>query len=118
MEVWSLGARWSFVGNDRRHLGHGSMDAPLTGFAGAAERLGRDIKAPTLLEQGPSEVRAAARAFNHMQEQLRHLIDDRTQFAAAIAHDLGTPITRLRLRADEIENEGQRCKILADLAQM
>lgn len=91
---------------------------PLTDFARAAENLGRDIKAPPLSEQGPSEVRTAAQAFNHMQEQLRHLIDDRTQFAAAIAHDLGTPITRLRLRAEEIENEEQRCKILADLTQM
>ncbi len=91
---------------------------PLTAFARAAERLGRDIKAPQLSEQGPSEVRAAAKAFNHMQEQLQHMIEDRTQFAAAIAHDLGTPITRLRLRAEEIESEEQRCKILADLAQM
>jgi len=91
---------------------------PLTSFARAAERLGRDIKAAPLSEQGPSEVRAAAKAFNHMQEQLQHMIDDRTQFAAAIAHDLGTPITRLRLRAEEIESDEQRCKILADLAQM
>jgi signal transduction histidine kinase len=91
---------------------------PLTAFARAAERLGTDIKAPPLPEHGPSEVRAAAQAFNRMQEQLRKLIDDRIQLAAAIAHDLGTPITRLRLRAEEIENEEQRGKILADLAQM
>jgi len=91
---------------------------PLTAFARAAERLGRDIKASPLSERGPSEVRAAAQAFNRMQERLRHLIDDRIQLAAAIAHDLGTPITRLRLRAAEIENEEQRGKILDDLAQM
>jgi signal transduction histidine kinase len=63
-------------------------------------------------------VRAAARTFNRMQERLRRLIDDRTQLAAAIAHDLGTPITRLRLRAEDIENEEQRAKFLEDLAQM
>lgn len=91
---------------------------PLTVFARAAERLGQDLKIPPLDEKGPSEVRAAARAFNRMQEQLRRLIDDKTQLAAAIAHDLGTPITRLRLRAEEIENEEQRDKILGDLAQM
>ena len=91
---------------------------PLTAFARAAERLGRDINAPPLSEQGPSEVRAAAQAFNRMQEQLRRLIDDRTQLAAAITHDLGTPITRLRLRAEEIESEENRTKILEDLAQM
>lgn len=91
---------------------------PLTAFAQAADRLRQDIKSPPLSETGPSEVRAAAQAFNRMQEQLRRLIDDRTQLAAAIAHDLGTPITRLRLRAEEIESEEQRTKILDDLAQM
>lgn len=91
---------------------------PLTTFASAAERLGRDIKSPPLAEAGPSEVRSAAKAFNRMQEQLGRLIDDRTQLAAAIAHDLGTPITRLRLRAEEIEDAEQRGKILADLMQM
>lgn len=91
---------------------------PLTAFASAAERLGTDIKAPPLSEEGPSEVRAAAQAFNRMQEQLRRLIDDRTQLAAAIAHDLGTPLTRLRLRAEEIESDESRSKILSDLAQM
>lgn len=91
---------------------------PLTAFARAADRLRQDIKSPPLSETGPLEVRAAAQAFNRMQEQLRRLIDDRTQLAAAIAHDLGTPITRLRLRAEEIESEEQRTKILDDLAQM
>ena len=91
---------------------------PLTAFAQAAERLGGDINAPPLLERGPVEVRTAAQAFNLMQDQLRRLIEDRTQLAAAIAHDLGTPITRLRLRAEEIENEEQRAKFLGDLAQM
>jgi len=91
---------------------------PLTAFARAAERLGSDIRSPPLAVRGPSEVRAAAQAFNRMQERLRHLIDDRIQLAAAIAHDLGTPITRLRLRAEEIENISQRQKILDDLGQM
>lgn len=91
---------------------------PLTTFARAAERLGDDINAPALLEHGPAEVRAAAQAFNGMQEQLRRLIEDRTRLAAAIAHDLGTPVTRLRLRAEEIEDNEQRAKFLDDLAQM
>lgn len=91
---------------------------PLTTLVHAAERLGGDINAQPLPEKGPSEVRAAANAFNRMQEKLRSLIEDRTCFAAAIAHDLGTPITRLRLRAEEIANEEQRVKFLKDLAQM
>lgn len=64
------------------------------------------------------EVRRAARTVNLMQERIRRLVDDRTAFAAAIAHDLGTPITRLHLRAHEVEEEATRSRMLADLEQM
>lgn len=53
-----------------------------------------------------------------MQERIQRLVDDRTAFAAAIAHDLGTPITRLHLRAHEIEEVATRSRLLADLDQM
>ncbi len=92
--------------------------APLALFAWAAERLGRDVNAPDLSEDGPREVQKVARAFNEMQRRLRHLIRSRTQMLAAISHDLRTPITRLRLRAEFVENDDQRSKMLADLAQM
>jgi signal transduction histidine kinase len=91
---------------------------PLTRFAAAAERFGTDIHAPPLAERGPYEVRAATRTLNVMQERIRRLVEDRTAFAAAIAHDLGTPITRLHLRAHEIEEESTRTRIIADLEQM
>lgn len=91
---------------------------PLTFFATAAERLGADIHAPPLSEKGPIEVRTAARAFNLMQDRIRRLVQDRVAFAAAIAHDLGTPITRLHLRAEEIPDAEARQPILADLDQM
>lgn len=91
---------------------------PLTQFAAAAEQFGTDIHSPALSETGPSEVRTAARAVNLMQERIRRLVEDRTAFAAAIAHDLGTPITRLHLRAHEIEEEATRSRMLADLEQM
>jgi signal transduction histidine kinase len=91
---------------------------PLTQFEAAAERLGTDIHAPPLAECGPMEVRTAARTFNLMQERIRRFVEDRTAFAAAIAHDLGTPITRLHLRAHEIEDEGMRNLMLSDLEQM
>lgn len=91
---------------------------PLTQFAAAAEQFGTDIHSPALPETGPSEVRTAARTVNLMQERIRRLVEDRTAFAAAIAHDLGTPITRLHLRAHEIEEEGTRSRMLADLEQM
>jgi len=91
---------------------------PLTGFAQAAERLGVDVNAPPLSETGPREVRRAAHAFNEMQHRIRRFVEDRTQMVAAIAHDLGTPITRLRLRAEYVEDEKQQRKMLADLDEM
>jgi signal transduction histidine kinase len=91
---------------------------PLTYFAAAAERLGTDIQAPPLSEQGPFEVRTAAKAFNRMQDRIRRLIEDRIALAAAIAHDLGTPLTRLRLRVEEIGDEEIRRPIFQDLQQM
>jgi len=92
--------------------------APLALFAGAAERLGRDVNAPDLAEDGAREVYRAASAFNEMKRRLRSLIDDRTQMLAAISHDLRTPITRLRLRAEFIEDREQQQKMLIDLEQM
>jgi signal transduction histidine kinase len=91
---------------------------PLTQFAAAAERFGTDVHAPPLAERGPYEVRTAAHTFNLMQERILRLVEDRTALAAAIAHDLGTPITRLQLRAHEIEDERMRDQVLADLEQM
>ena len=91
------------------------LTAPYALFANAAERLGRDINAESLSEKGPREVRAAARAFNLMQERLRRFIGDRDQLVAAISHDLRTPVTRLRLRAEFVEDSDQRARMLADL---
>jgi signal transduction histidine kinase len=91
---------------------------PLAEMAAAAERLGRDVKAPPLPINGPREVRAAALAFNRMQRRLKRFVDDRVQMVAAISHDLRTPITRLKLRAEFIEDDEQRMKMLADLDEM
>jgi signal transduction histidine kinase len=91
---------------------------PLSLFASAAERLGTDIHAPRLIEEGPSEVRTAAHAFNVMQDRIRRLVQDRIAVSAAIAHDLGTPITRLHLKAEEIGDAEVRASMLADLDQM
>lgn len=94
------------------------MTGPLGTIADAADRLGRDMQTPPLPETGASEVRRAAGAFNRMQERLRGLLDARTRMLAAISHDLRTPITRLRLRAEFVDDEEQREKTLADLSEM
>lgn len=87
-------------------------------FVSGAERLGNNIHAAPLPETGPAEVQIAAGVLNRMQERIRRLLADRTALAAAIAHDLGTPVTRLHLRAHEIEDVDTRTRILDDLAQM
>ncbi len=91
---------------------------PLTVLTKAADRLGRDVLAPPVEIRGPREVMDAANAFNRMQGRIRRFIEDRTQMIAAISHDLRTPITRLKLRAEFIEDDEQRLKILADLDEM
>lgn len=91
---------------------------PIVHLAAAAERLGIEGNVSMLEEAGAPEMRSAARAFNTMQLRLRRLIDDRTQMLAAISHDLKTPITRLRLRAEFVENPALQEKMLADLAEM
>ena len=93
------------------------LAAPIRLFAEAAERLGRDPRAAPLALKGPSEIRAAVGAFNDMQERLRRYVEDRTAMVGAIAHDLRTPLTRLRFRIEGLPDE-QRAKISADIDQM
>jgi signal transduction histidine kinase len=94
------------------------VTAPLASLATAAERLGHDVNAPPLAETGTIETRQAARAFNDMQRRLRNLIENRTRLLASISHDLRTPLTLLRLRAESVENAQERDKMLSTIAEM
>jgi signal transduction histidine kinase len=94
------------------------LTAPVRTLAEAAERLGRDVNAAPLPEDGPLEVAAAAAAFNTMAFRIRRFIEDRTLLLTAIGHDLRTPITRMRLRAEFMEDDEQRAKMLRDLDEM
>jgi len=94
------------------------LTVPLRVFAHAANRLGKDVDAPPLTENGPLEIQASAMAFNQMQERLKRMINNRTQMLAAISHDLRTPITLLRLRSELVENDEERTKMLASLDDM
>ena len=91
---------------------------PLQAFANAATELGRDYRAPPMRVQGPREVQRSIVAFNDMQVRLRQLIEDRLKMLAAVSHDLRTPITSLRLRAELIEDSEEKRKNLATLDQM
>ena len=94
------------------------MTRPLRAFAEAADRLGLDAQAPALPEHGSRELRQATRAFNRMTARIRRLVDERTLLLAAVSHDLRTMLTRLRLRAEFIEDREQRERAAADLDEM
>ena len=95
-----------------------ALTAPLSSFAKAAESFSLNGAAAPLPERGPEEIRSVAKALNRMRERITALIDDRTRMLAAISHDLRTPITRMRLRSEFIEDEVHRHRMMSDLDQM
>jgi signal transduction histidine kinase len=91
---------------------------PLARFTTAAEQLGRDPSAALVALEGPAEIGRAAHAFNVMQSRLRSFVDDRTAMVGAISHDLRTPLTRLRFRIEEVEDDGIRDGMNEEVAEM
>ena len=90
---------------------------PLRRLAQAAHDLGRNIEHPPLpVNSGSTEVKQASIAFNSMQSNIRNHIQERTYMLAAIAHDLQTPLTRLRLRLEKVADEDLRARLVADLS--
>ncbi|MDI1280954.1 MAG: two-component system OmpR family sensor kinase [Brevundimonas sp.] len=93
------------------------LTRPIRVFAEAAERLGADPDAEPMVASGPTEVRTAIHAFNDMQAALRDHMRRRSQTVAAIAHDLRTPLTRLRFRAEQAP-DSVRDRMAADIEEM
>jgi len=91
---------------------------PLSMLSAAAGRLGDDINEPPLPETGPREVANAARAFNRMQRSIQDYVRQRGELLAAVSHDLKTPITRLRIRNEMLDDETLKAKMEADLVEM
>jgi signal transduction histidine kinase len=91
---------------------------PLTRLAKAAEAMTPTVDGPRMSEEGPTEVAQAAVAFNTMQERIGRHLKERLHILASISHDLQTPITRMRLRAESLEEGEEKQKILGDLKAM
>jgi signal transduction histidine kinase len=91
---------------------------PLKQFADAADRLAPTGEGARLPPGGSAEVDKAAAAFNAMQDRIAQYVKERVQILAAISHDLQTPITRMRLRAEALDDATTREKMTEDLVQM
>jgi signal transduction histidine kinase len=91
---------------------------PLEALAGEVERIGTADDGAPLQERGAREVRQLVKAFNRMRERIDHLVHGRTRMLAAISHDLGTYLTRLRLRIEWIGDDEQRGRAERDLHDM
>lgn len=94
------------------------LTRPLSNLAAAARELGTDIHLAPLAETGTREVKQTARAFNLMQERVLRFVDDRERMFSAISHDLKTPITRLRLRAEMMEESDAKPRMIKDLDEL
>lgn len=92
--------------------------SPLRKLADAATAFAHDIDAAPLEATGPLEVRQAAEAFNFMQTRLRQLVVERGRALAAVSHDLRTPLTRMRLRAELVDDPVLQQKLNADIDTM
>jgi signal transduction histidine kinase len=91
---------------------------PLTRLASAVETLDPNAHPVHLDEKGPTEVAHAARAFNAMQARIAAYLKERMQLLAAISHDLQTPITRMKLRAEFMDESAEKDKLCNDLGEM
>ncbi|WP_404710254.1 ATP-binding protein [Sphingomonas sp. MMS24-J13] len=91
---------------------------PLTRMSAGVRRFATALDAPDLPVTGAREVRELSSAFNEMKARIGGLIGERTRMLAAIAHDMRTYLTRLRLRAEYIDDAEQRTKAVQDLDEM
>ena len=94
------------------------LSRPIRSFTEAVRRFGNDPRAAALPVAGPVELRETVRAFNAMQAKIQAFVSDRTAMLAAISHDLRTPLTKIRLRGEFIEDDDQRARLFRDVDDM
>jgi signal transduction histidine kinase len=91
---------------------------PVRQMAAGAQALGESLDAPPMPVSGPIEVQRAAQAMNSLQSRLKASIAAKSQILAAVTHDIQTPMTRMRLRLEKVEDPELRQRLLGDLAAM
>ena len=94
------------------------ITGPLRHLSDAAERLGRGEQVDSIAPRGPFEVRHLTDAFNRMQSRLTRFIADRTQLFAALSHDLKSPLTAMRVRAEMVEDDENRDRLIGSIDEM
>lgn len=102
-------------------FGAKALSRPIRRLSEAAERLSENLDSPPLAANGPREARQAAQAFNLMQERIREQVQQRGRMLAAVSHDLRTPLARLKLRVEQIDEprlHGQMSQDLNDMIGM
>ncbi|WP_197916339.1 ATP-binding protein [Thiosulfatihalobacter marinus] len=91
---------------------------PLRRLVGAADRLGRGEDVQELPVAGPTEVRDLTLTFNRMQDRLTRFVADRTRLLAALGHDLRSPLTAMRVRAELVDEDETRDSLVASIEEM
>jgi signal transduction histidine kinase len=91
---------------------------PIERLAAAVRQFGLNPQAPPIAETGPKELQEVVRTFNAMQAQIQKFVAYRTMMLAAISHDLRTPLTRMRLRGEFIEDQEQQARLFRDVDEM
>ena len=99
-------------------FGAKALSRPIRRFSDAAERLSENLDAPPLEVSGPLEARQVAHTFNRMQERIREQVQQRARMLGAVSHDLRTPLSRLKLRLEQIDNEKLQGQMRQDLDDM